>query len=96
MKSKKKKNDGKSSKQSKLLSKAVTSKKTPLKKNLTLWYDNADAKMALNISDSTLSRLRKAEKIPFLKIGGKYYYPRDYFEKSMLQQVQHKHLITRA
>lgn len=35
----------------------------------------------LKISDSTLYRYRKTNKVPFKKIGGKYLYPKSYFLK---------------
>ena len=72
--------------------KKKTQAKAP-KRDLTKWYDNADAKIALKISDSTLARLRKDQKIPFTKVGNKYYYPRDYFDKSLMQKLENKHLI---
>ena len=46
------------------------------------FYDNADLKRLLNLSDSALHRLRKSKKIPFRKIGGKVFYPRSYFNKA--------------
>lgn len=95
MKANKKKNNPNTKKKSKLLSNTVASKKNGFKKILTLWFDNADAKMVLNISDSTLTRLRKNGKIPYTKVGNKYYYPRAYFEQTMLIQVRNKHLISK-
>ncbi len=51
-----------------------------IQKDLTVLYDNFDAMRMLNISESTLYRLRKNEQIPFKKIGKKFYYPAPYFE----------------
>ena len=56
-------------------------KKPPrIEKDLTVVYDNFDAMRMLNISASTLYRLRKSGVIPFKKIGKRYYYPASYFE----------------
>lgn len=41
--------------------------------------DNADAKKYLQICDKSLQRRRDSGKIPFVKIGGKYYYPKSFF-----------------
>jgi hypothetical protein len=38
--------------------------------------DNAGMKRIPHLSDSNLYRLRKANAIPYLKLGGKYYYPK--------------------
>jgi hypothetical protein len=40
------------------------------------YYDNADLKRMLNISDSTLLRIRKSENIPHIRIGRKIFYPK--------------------
>jgi hypothetical protein len=37
---------------------------------------NDDMKRMPHLSDSNLYRLRKANAIPYLKLGGKYYYPK--------------------
>ena len=63
------------------------------KKILDSWYDNADVMQILKISESTLARRRKQEKIPYTELGGKYYYPREFFEKSMAAKMKNKHLI---
>ena len=63
------------------------------KKELDMWYDNADVLQILKISESTLARYRKQDKIPFSKLGSKYYYPREFFEKSMVAKMENKHLI---
>ena len=39
------------------------------------FYDSADLKRLLNISDSTLYRLRKTKSIPFIHFGKKYFLP---------------------
>ena len=48
------------------------------------YYDNADLKKLLNISDSTLQRLRASKAIPFRKFRGKIFYPRSFFNKDFL------------
>lgn len=45
------------------------------------FYDSADLKRLLNISDSTLYRLRKTNSIPFIHFGKKYFYPKSFFDK---------------
>ena len=47
-----------------------------------LYYDNADLKRLLNVSDSTLYRRRKANAIPYKKICGKIVYPQSYFKNA--------------
>lgn len=44
------------------------------------FYDSADLKCYLHVSDKTLQRWRKQGKIPFQKVGKKYFYPRSFFE----------------
>ncbi|MDG4655092.1 helix-turn-helix domain-containing protein [Chryseobacterium arthrosphaerae] len=46
------------------------------------FYDSADVKRLLNISDSTLHRIRKSEKIPYVKIGNKIFYPKSFFNNA--------------
>ena len=48
------------------------------------FYDNADLKCLLNVSDRTLYRMRKMNKIPFFKVGNKYYYPIQFFNQKAL------------
>lgn len=43
------------------------------------FWDNADLKQYLHVSDVTLYRWRKAHLIPYKKIGKKYYYPKRFF-----------------
>jgi len=42
------------------------------------YYDNADLKRLLHVSDSTLHRMRKSKDIPYRKIRGKIYYPKSF------------------
>lgn len=43
------------------------------------YYDSADVKQLLNISDRTLHRLRKSNAIPYTRIGKKIFYPKSFF-----------------
>ena len=47
------------------------------------YYDNADMKRMLNISDKTLYRWRKQRMVNFVKMGGKFFYP-----KSTMRQLR--------
>lgn len=42
--------------------------------------DNAELRNVLKVCDRTIYRMRKEHKIPYTKIGKKYYYPRDFFD----------------
>ncbi|MCU7616858.1 helix-turn-helix domain-containing protein [Chryseobacterium sp. PBS4-4] len=46
------------------------------------YYDSADVKRLLNISDSTLHRIRKSQNIPHLRIGRKIFYPKSFFNNA--------------
>ncbi|MEZ4839792.1 helix-turn-helix domain-containing protein [Flavobacterium sp.] len=61
--------------------------------NKDMWLDNVDVMELLNISASTLARRRKSGQIPYVELGGKNYYPREFFEKSMVAKMKNKHLI---
>lgn len=54
------------------------------------WFDSADIKIQFNFSESKLYRLRKANKIPHEKIGGRYYYPKGYFFSILLEKIRNK------
>ncbi|AQX06197.1 helix-turn-helix domain-containing protein [Elizabethkingia meningoseptica] len=43
------------------------------------FYDSADLKRLLNISDKTLYRMRVNKSIPCVRFGKKYFYPKSYF-----------------
>ena len=58
-----------------------------------IWYDNADVKRLLNISDSTLARYRKSEKVPFTKFGSKILYPKSFFNQSLKKKMANQHLM---
>lgn len=45
------------------------------------YLDSADVKRLLNISDSTLYRLRKTQQIPAIRMGGKIYCPQSFFDE---------------
>ncbi len=50
----------------------------------TAYYDNADLKQLFHISDRTIYRLRCSRQIPFFKFGGKYFYPKSFFDKAIV------------
>lgn len=47
--------------------------------NTSGYYDSADVKQLLNISDRTLYRLRKSKAVPYVRIGRKIFYPKSFF-----------------
>jgi hypothetical protein len=47
------------------------------------YYDSADVKRLLNISDSTLFRIRKSQHIPHIRIGKKIFYPKSFFNTAL-------------
>jgi hypothetical protein len=53
------------------------------KENEVMYYDSADVKRLLNISDSTLFRIRKSQKIPHIRIGRKIFYPKSFFNTTL-------------
>ena len=57
------------------------------------WLDSHDVKKLLNISDSTLWRYRKENKIPYSKIGNKFLYPESFFTKSLKTKLINSHLL---
>lgn len=57
------------------------------------WLDSADVKIRFKISDTTLWRLRKENKIPFTKMGNKFVYPESYFTKSLVNKMENAHLL---
>ena len=44
------------------------------------YYDNADLKKILHLSDKTLYRWRKSGILPYVKIGGRIYYQKEVLE----------------
>lgn len=57
------------------------------------WYDGADVKSLFNISDSTLGRYRRENKVPFTKFGNKILYPGSFFNESLKKKMVNKHLL---
>jgi hypothetical protein len=57
------------------------------------WLDAHDVKRRLNISDSTLWRYRKENKIPYSKFGNKILYPESFFTKSLKNKIVNSHLL---
>ena len=54
------------------------------------WLFGSDVKRLLNISESTLRRMRLRKELPFTKIGRTYYYPSIFFEQVLLQRIKNK------
>lgn len=50
------------------------------------YYDNADLKIMFKVSDSTLYRMRKRGELPFIKPGGKIFYPKSFFNITLLNR----------
>lgn len=61
--------------------------------NTDIWFDGADVLKLFKISESTLARYRKENKIPFTRLGGRFLYPKDFFTKSLMTKMENKHLI---
>lgn len=57
------------------------------------WLDSADVKRRFHFSDTTLWRYRKDQKIPFSKIGNKFFYPESFFTKSLVKKMENAHLL---
>lgn len=54
------------------------------------WLDSADVKLRFHFSESKLYRLRKANQIPHTKIGGRYHYPKSFFNQYLMEKVAEK------
>ena len=54
------------------------------------WVDSADIKQRFHFSESKLYRLRKANEIPHTKIGGRYHYPKRFFDDYLMDKVADK------
>jgi Helix-turn-helix domain len=54
------------------------------------WYDSADLKTHFHFSESKLYRLRKTNQIPYTKIGGRFYYPKRYFDAALLKKIENR------
>jgi len=46
------------------------------------YYDSADVKQLLKISDRTLQRMRKSGDLPYIRIGRKILYPKSFFTEA--------------
>ena len=57
------------------------------------WLDAHDVKSRFNISDSTLWRYRKENKIPYSKFGNKILYPESFFTQSLKKKIINSHLL---
>lgn len=54
------------------------------------WYDSADLKNHFHFSESKIYFLRKTNQIPYTKIGGRYVYPKRYFDATLLKKMESK------
>jgi len=57
------------------------------------WLDAFQVKSRFNISDSTLWRYRKTNKIPYTILGNKVLYPESFFSKSLKDKMVNSHLL---
>lgn len=57
------------------------------------WLDAFQVKTRFNISDSTLWRYRKTDKIPYTILGNKVLYPESFFSKSLKEKMVNSHLL---
>lgn len=57
------------------------------------FYDNADVMRLLNISYSTLLRMRNNGQISYTTIGKRVLYPKEFFTKGMLKNLKNGHLL---
>jgi len=55
--------------------------------------DSADLKIRFKVSNTTLWRLRKENKIPYSKMGNKFVYPESFFTKSLVNKMKNAHLL---
>jgi hypothetical protein len=54
------------------------------------WFDSADLKNHFHFSESKLYCLRKTNQIPYTKIGGRFYYPKRYFDSLLLKKIENR------
>jgi hypothetical protein len=54
------------------------------------WYDIAELKNHFHFSESKLYRLRKTNQIPHTKIGGRFYYPKRYFNTALHKKIENR------
>jgi hypothetical protein len=55
-----------------------------------VWLDATDVKTLFHFSDSKLYRLRKENVMPFVKIGGRFHYPKSYFNTLLVEKYSGK------
>jgi Helix-turn-helix domain len=60
------------------------------KQDEEIWLDSADLKQLFHFSNSTLYRLRKQKIVSYTKIGGRYFYPKSFFNKLLLDNSKEK------
>ena len=52
-----------------------------------IFLNNDQMERLLKCSPSTLYRLRKKGVVPFTVIGGRYYYPKNYFNREVINSI---------
>lgn len=57
------------------------------------YLDGATILRLFNISNSTLYRMRKNERIPYTQFGRLYLYPVSFFTQSLHKSMKNKHLL---
>lgn len=67
-----------------------TLRKLQSSKQPNQWLYGADVKKILNISESTLKRMRLRNDIPYIKISRTYYYPSIFFTKVLLLKIKRR------
>lgn len=60
--------------------------KSPVQNLLDMYLDNADLKIMLKISASTIRRWRAKKILRYSKVGGKYYYHRASIAKILTER----------
>ena len=65
--------------------KALILELLPIKKEE--WLDSADIKQLFHFSGSKLYRLCMANVIPHTKIGGRYHYPKSFFNQYLMNKI---------
>jgi len=61
------------------------------KNGVNRWMFGSEVRDLLRISQSTLRRMRLANKIPYKKIGQTFYYPSIFFDEVLLNTVKKRY-----
>jgi predicted DNA-binding transcriptional regulator AlpA len=57
--------------------------------------DSAQMRQFLRCSESTLYRLRRSGKIPYRKLGGTYYFPKNFFTTEFVSSIMKKEDVSK-